>query len=178
MTGTVHPNVAQPVSSVDRDDLLLLVARQQGPMFRVAYGICGDPHLAEEAVADAFARSWPALERGTVEDPRAYLRRAVVNVLNGRFRRLAVERRARQRRHGDARGPSDAAGEIAARDVVLRALRRLPERQRAVVVLRYYEGLSEAEVAAELGIPLGSVKSAGARAGARLRVLLEEDRHD
>lgn len=155
-----------------------LIDAHQARLFRVALAICGDPHTAEEAVADAVARCWPALSRSGVDDPGAYLRRTVVNVLHGRFRRLAVERRARERRNGDGRGDLDAAVDMAARDAVLRALRELPERQRAVVVLRFYEGLSEAEIATELGMPAGTVKSTAARASARLRVLLEEDRHD
>lgn len=155
-----------------------VIEAQQARLFRIAFAVCGDAYLAEEAVAEAFARSWPALGRGSVDDPGAYLRRTVVNVLHGRFRRLAIERRARERRNADGRGGLDAATDVADRDVVLRALHRLPERQRAVVALRYYEGLSESQIAAELGIPAGTVKSATARATARLRVLLEEDRHD
>lgn len=155
-----------------------LIAAQQARLFRVAYAVCGDADVAEEAVAEAFARAWPKLDTGIVDDPAAYLRRAVLNVLHGRFRRLAVERRARERRNGDGRGAHDAVTGVADRDVVLRALRALPERQRAVMALRFYEGLSEAQVAAELRMPVGTVKSTTARATARLRELLEEDRHD
>ena len=169
--------VADTAVAVD-SALHRLIAAEQAPLFRIALAVCGDRHLAEEALAEAFARSWPALRAGSVDNPHAYLRRAVLNVLQGRFRRLAVERRARDRRDADGRGELDTASGVADRDVVLTALRRLPERQRAVVVLRYYEGLSEAEIAAELRIPAGTVKSTTARASARLRELLEEDRHD
>src|SRR5687767_3188571 len=155
-----------------------LIAAQQARLFRIAFAVCGDADIAEEAVAEAFARAWPRLESGIVEDPGAYLRRAALNVLHGRFRRLAIERRARERRNGDGRGAHDVATGVAERPIVLRALSALPERQRAVVALRFYEGLSEAEIAAELRIPLGTVKSTPARATARLRELLEESRHD
>jgi RNA polymerase sigma-70 factor (sigma-E family) len=157
-------------------DLGALVGRQQARLFRVAVCVCGDPYLAEEAVAEAIARSWPALRRGGVDDPAAYLRRAVLNVLQGRFRRAALERRARERRQHQEH-EHDQADAVAERDAVLRALAQLPERQRAVVVLRYYEGLSEGETAKAMGVPVGTVKSTNARATARLRVLLEGDRH-
>jgi RNA polymerase sigma factor (sigma-70 family) len=150
----------------------------QTRLFRIAFSVCGDAHLAEEAVAEAFARSWPALRRGQVQDPGAYVRRAVLNVLKGRFRRLALERRVQERRSGEGRGPADPVTGLADRDAVLRALWSLPERQRAVVALRFYEGLTEEEVAREMRVPLGTVKSTGSRAMARLRVLLEEERHD
>lgn len=178
MNHVAVPALVVEASDVDDAALGRLIASEQAPLFRVAVAVCGDAHLAEEALAEAFARCWPALRKGVVDNPHAYLRRAVLNVLQGRFRRLAVERRARDRRHADGRGGLDAASGIADRDVVLGALRRLPERQRAVVALRYYEGLSESEIAAELRIPAGTVKSATARATARLRELLEEDRHD
>jgi RNA polymerase sigma-70 factor (sigma-E family) len=157
-------------------DLGALVGGQQARLFRVAVCVCGDRHLAEEAVAEAIARSWPALRRGAVDDPAAYLRRAVLNVLQGRFRRAALERRARERRQHEEH-EHDQADALAERDAVFRALAHLPERQRTVIVLRYYEGLSEGETANAMGVPVGTVKSMNARAAARLRVLLEGDRN-
>ena len=157
-------------------ELGALVSSQQARLFRVAVCVCGDQYLAEEAVAEAIARSWPALRRGTVDDPAAYLRRAVLNVLHGRFRRAVLERRVRERRQRQPQ-EHDRADELADRDAVFRALLQLSERQRAVVVLRYYEGLSEAEIAESIGVPIGTVKSTSARAMTRLRVLLEGDRH-
>lgn len=178
MRDMTAPRPLTDVSEAGDRSLARLLESEQAVLFRIAVAVCGDPHLAEEALAEAFARCWPALQRGAVENLHAYLRRAVLNVLQARFRRLAVERRARQRRDANGRGPLDAANGVADRDLVLGALRRLPERQRAVVVLRYYEGLSEAEIAAELRMPAGTVKSTAARAAARLRELLEDDRHD
>src|SRR2546423_3711691 len=155
-----------------------LVASQQVRLFRLAVCICGDRDLAEEAVAEAFARAWPALQRGTVNEPAAYLRRAVINVLQGRFRRAALERRVRERRQRvDDTAHRDQSQAVVERDAVLGALQQLPIRQRQVMVLRYYEGLSEAEVADVLHMPAGTVKSTASRAAARLRVLLEGN-HD
>lgn len=157
----------------EQHDAAAVVAGLRARLFRVAVGVCGDLDLAEEAVADAIARSWPRLQTGGIEDPAAYLRRAVLNSLHGRFRRLALERRARARRDGDGRGGADEIGTVSDRDEIVTALARLPERQRVMVVLRFYEDLSESQIASTMGIPAGTVKSNMSRAMARMRVLLE-----
>lgn len=144
-------------------------------LFRIAVGVCGDPDLAEEAVADAVARSWPKLRLGKVDDHAAYLRRAVLNSLSGRFRRLGLERKVRSRHHGDDRGRTDRIAAVADRAEILAALTHLPERQRTVVVLRFYEHLSTTQIAEAMGVPVGTVKSTASRAMARLRELLEEE---
>lgn len=157
----------------ESDDAAIAVAQMRDRLFRVAMAVCGDRDMAEEAVADAIARSWHRLRTGRVDDPAAYLRRAVINSLTGRFRRLGLEREVRDRRHGDDRGRHDRIDGVADRALVLDALEQLPRRQRIVVTLRFYEGLSNPQIASAMGVPVGTVKSAMSRAMERLRPLLE-----
>ena len=124
-------------------------------------------------VAEAFAKVLPQWRRGRVYEPYAYLRRAVVNVATTRGRRRVLETREERRRSGSGRGAGRLDEVVAERDVV-QALRCLPVRQRAVLVLRYYDDLPEREVADLLGLSVGTVKSHTARGLERLRVELEE----
>src|SRR5205807_5458807 len=94
-----------------------------------------------------------------------YVRRTATNLWKNRLRRLALERRHRP----DAAEASVSLPPIEERDAVMAALRRLPIRQQACLVLRYYEDRSEKDTAAALGCSVGTVKSTTSRALARLR---------
>ena len=124
-----------------------LFAQHYAPALRLAALLEGDPTRAEDAVCDAFARVYGRLRRGGVDDVAPYLRQAVVNAVRGGWRRRQVERRHAGTLFADptTSEPFDAA--VVERDAVWRALRQLPPGQRRVVVLRYFEDLSEAEVA-------------------------------
>lgn len=139
---------------------------------RLAWVLTGDPHQAEDAVAEAFAKVWPRWERGRIDDIGPYLRRAVVNEVRSKGRRKVIEHREAERRRGDERGVHLVADAVADHDEVWNALGRLPERQRHVIVLRYYEDLSEADIARVLQVSSGTVKSQAARGMARLRQLI------
>lgn len=129
----------------------------------------GEREFAEDAVANAFLATFARWSQGAVLDPGPYLRRSVVNQVAGGFRRRAVERR-HVARHSAPRDVVDGQeGAVDDRAVLWKALRALPPRQRAAVVLRYYGDLSEAEVADVLGISVGTVKSQTARGLAKLR---------
>jgi RNA polymerase sigma factor (sigma-70 family) len=148
-------------------------------MFRLAMLICGDRTRSEDAVAEVFAKVLPRWRAGAILlQPRQYLRRALVNELTGGFRRQALERRAAAKQWGDDRGRQPIEAEITEHDRMSEALSRLPAVQRAVLVLRYYADLSEAEIAVLLEVPQGTVKSRASRAMARLRELLDEERVD
>jgi RNA polymerase sigma-70 factor (sigma-E family) len=140
---------------------------------RLAWLLTGDPHLAEDVVADAFAKVWIQWEKGRVHDAGPYLRKAVVNNVRSRGRRRGLELREAGKRSGDDRGIRLHDDSVAERDAVWQALQHLPERQRQAVVLRYYEDLPEAEVAEILGVRVGTVKSQVSRGLDRLRELLE-----
>jgi RNA polymerase sigma-70 factor (sigma-E family) len=141
-------------------------------LVRTAYAVSGDRGVAEDAVQTAFAkayRSWRRISR--VAAPEAYLRRMVVNeVLND-------HRKARRRHEISSAEPperaSDDSGDPMAGDEMWRAIATLPPRQRAVLVLRYYEDLSEQQIADALGCRPGTVKSQASAALATLRSRLD-----
>ena len=132
-----------------------------------AYLLTRDHSLADDLLQTALAKAWPAWGRIT-GDPEAYVRKILVNTYASWWRRRwrgEVPTEVLPEIH-DA--PREA--DLGERDEMWTALGRLPRRQRAAVVLRYYEGLSEAETAAVLGCSLGTVKSQTSRALAKLRV--------
>jgi len=132
---------------------------------------------AEDVAAESVARLLAARRRVQVDNVEAYLRRIIVNLVVGRQRRFATERRLGFR-FATSASSGDAGDQIVGRNTLARALDQLPPRQRAVLVLRYYEDLSEAAVAELLKIPIGTVKSNASRGLEDLRRLLEEDRDD
>lgn len=150
-------------------------------LVRLAVLLVRDVETAEEVVQDAFVAMhgrWRGLR-----DPDkglAYLRQAVVNRARSVLRRRGVAERYAAADRGSAVTAQPGADQhsLAAerRREVLDALRRLPDRQREVIVLRYYLDLSEAEIADTLGISRGAVKSHASRGAAALRTLLEEAR--
>jgi RNA polymerase sigma-70 factor (sigma-E family) len=137
-------------------------------MVRLAYGLTGDQGHAEDVAQTAFARayaSWPRVSRSG--NPDAYLRRIVVNENRNRFRKHRVAERLTDSppEHVSA----DATRAYDERSALFAALQRLGPRQRAVIVLRYWLGLTEAEAAAALNCSVGTVKSQASRALATLR---------
>ncbi len=170
MVSAPEPTEATPPVSFDR-----LVRDEHAGLLRFAYLLCGDHHRAEDAVAEALARTWPRWRAGGIDDGKAYVRRAIVNELRGRARRAGV-----RRRHDDTHVVEPPARRLdhdaVERDVVHDALLQLPLRQRAAVVLRFYEDRSEQQTADLLGVSPGTVKTHVHRALEQLRTLLEEDR--
>jgi RNA polymerase sigma-70 factor (sigma-E family) len=163
----------------DRDDpatwdaataVTALYSAHWRPLVRLAALLTGDASVAEEIVQDAFValyRRW-----GKLGDPAAalgYVRVAVVNGSRSRVRHRIVEERNRQPAAPDPAGPEEVAVRASEDARVLAALRTLPPRQQEVLVLRYYGDLSEAEIAATIGISRGSVKRHAFRGMAGLR---------
>jgi RNA polymerase sigma-70 factor (sigma-E family) len=141
-------------------------------MVRLAYALTGDQGHAEDVAQAAFARayaSWPKVRR--TGNPEAYVRRIVINENRNRFRKQRVTERLTDAppEPGPGPGSADATSQYDERSALMAALRRLGPRQRAVVVLRYWLGLTEAEAAAELNCSVGTVKSQASRALATLR---------
>ena len=134
---------------VDRPDLDTLIRDHHLRLVRLAYVCCGDAAAAEDIVADAYARAWPRLSAGRVDEPLAYLRRAVLNTATSWRRHRSVVRREAERRRPNP-GPDSAADLIGERDELIEAIRRLPASQIQVIALRYLEDLSEAETARQL----------------------------
>lgn len=154
------------------DGFAAIYACHRDRAVRLAYLLLGDHHQAEDVVAEVFAKVYTRWRAGEVRDAGAYLRRAVVNEARSGLRRRYLERAASGRRHGDDRGIQLVDEATADRSQLWQALRRLPDAHRHVVVLRYFEDLSEAETAEVLGCSTGTVKSRTARALARLQELV------
>ena len=149
------------------DDYAHAYSAMSRRLVRVASLIVGDQDAAADAVAEAFAKVYPKWRAGKVDDLAAYLHRAVVNEA------LSITKRRRDVRSVEL-NVADHADHVADHRVVLLALQQLKPKPRAMLVLRYFVGLSEAETAATLGVPIGTVKSAVARALAQLRPLLAD----
>ncbi len=133
-----------------------------------AYLLCGDYHLAEDLAQTALARTYSRWSSVRREDAAAYAQRVLVNLNIDRMRR----RRPSEVGELSSDRPSRGAGPQELneqRDEVLRLLDQLTTRERQVVVLRHYFDLSEADAAHELGISVGTIKSALARALTKLR---------
>ncbi|WP_431955278.1 SigE family RNA polymerase sigma factor [Actinacidiphila sp. bgisy167] len=146
----------------------------KGPaLLRTARSLTADPCDAEDLLQTALAKTYLAWDR--IDDHRAldgYVRRTLVNTRTSQWRRRRIEEYATaelpEPHSGAAAGPDEAERQ-AQRDALLRAIGRLPARQRAMVVLRYYEDMSEVQTAEALGVSVGTVKSAVSRALGRLR---------
>ncbi|SCL15211.1 RNA polymerase sigma-70 factor, sigma-E family [Micromonospora rhizosphaerae] len=133
---------------------------------RTAYLLCGDWHRAEDLVQTALARVVVAARRGTIDSLDAYARTVLARVYLDDRRRLPWWR---ERSLAEAAEQPEATSDHALSLTVLGALRALPPRQRAAVVLRYWEDRSTEETAEVLGVTTGTVKSQCAKALATLR---------
>jgi RNA polymerase sigma-70 factor (sigma-E family) len=149
ITGIEPDGVTIELVSIDVEFALFFEAARR-PMLRTAYLLTGSKSQAEEAVQDCFVR---VFERWTrIDDPGAYMYRAVVNRCASWHRHRAVVRRTQSAVATDESYKDQP-------DEFLDVLDSLPPRRRAVVVLRFYEGLDTAEIARTLGISTGTVKS-------------------
>ncbi len=161
----------------DEDDFTDFVAASSGRLLRTAYLITGDEQAAQDLLQTALERTyrrWGRVRRS--ELPEAYVRRMIVNAATDAWR---SGRRHRIVRLDEAYGgaqPDRAVDGVLAREALLAGVRALPAGQRAVLVLRYFDDLTEAETARVLGCSVGTVKSQHARAIARLRQLLPDGR--
>jgi len=167
-------------AATDTGRLGELYLRHANDAVRLGYLLTGDRALAEDLVQDAFVRMAGRLRH--LRDPGAfepYLRRTVVNLSKSHFRRANVER-AYVSRAGGALDPSaqaPAGPALEDRDALWRAMDRLSSRQRAALVLRFYEDLSERETADVLRCRPGTVKSLVSRGLETLRTEIRgEDR--
>jgi RNA polymerase sigma-70 factor (sigma-E family) len=140
---------------------------------RLAYLLSRNHADAEDAVARAYAKIYRRWRSGRIERPLAYLRRAVANEVTSGFRRQGTQDRLAVAQRGDDRGALALENAVVDRDEVWHALSRLPARQRTVMVLRFYEQLSEREIAEVMGVTNGTVKSTASRALDNLRRILD-----
>lgn len=163
-----------PVADTIDDEFRDFVSARSSALLRTAYLLAGDWATAEDLLQTALTKTYLAWRRlGQIEAVEPYARRVLVNTATSWWRR---------RWHGER--PTEVLPERAApdeieaqleRDALWRHVRELPTRQRAVLVLRYYEDMSEAQTAAMLNISPGTVKSQTSRALHALRQRLEAE---
>jgi len=170
--------VTEGVTRVSVDERLAFedfVRGRSTALLRTAYLLTGDRRDAEDLLQTALERTsrrWSSI----TESPDAYVRRVMANTVTSWWRRKrAVEVPLFD---DQVASQSDAIGAIAVRDALVRGLLALPSRQRAVLVLRYFDEMSEAETAAAMHCSVGTVKSQASRGLARLRELVEDPDSD
>lgn len=159
------------MNTADEREFEALVRTHGTMLVRLAVALTADPGISEEVVQSALERVFVRWHR--LNDPLAYARQVVVNLCRDRGRGAS-----RHERVGlppaDPAAP-DAIGGRDDRDELVRAVRGLPYRQRAVVVLRFWHDMTEQQAADALGIGVGAVKSQTSRALRRLRQLLDTE---
>jgi len=177
MTKRASPSrEASATQDVALDHLLdELLRRRYVTAVRVAHLLLGNVAAAEDVVQEAFARVYVRL--GSMADPGeadGYLITVVINLARRTLRRASLARAAQAVRLGEGGGHAPGGEEPADRQVVVAALRQVSRRQRECLVLRYFLSFTEAEIAAELGISAGSVKTHTARGLEAMARLLGE----
>lgn len=157
-------------------ELERFLAERGGRLMRIALALTGNRQDAEDLLQTALERllrSWRRVDL----DPESYLRRTLYNLAADGWRRGGSLRRKFALLHaGAAPVTASAEADVDVRDALVRMLRQLPPRQRAVIVLRYWEQCTEAETAELLGCSTGTVKSAASRGLQRLRELADPAR--
>jgi RNA polymerase sigma-70 factor (sigma-E family) len=158
----------------DRREFEAFVAASSDRLVRTAYLLTGDAGHAEDVVQSALlrtARRW----RSARQSPEGYARTVVANLAKDRWRALGRRPAEAPLEHDVPLADHDG---LLDRDALMRAARSLPQGQRAVLVLRYFDDLSVEETAAALGVTAGTVKSQTSRALAGLRAALTKENAD
>lgn len=148
-------------------DLAALVRDRYSALLARAFLLTGSRSDAQDLVQETLARCCLAWRRGAADDPDAYALRVMINL----SKTMWYRRRAREsaERLLPRESAVDETAQLDLKDAVWKALATLPIRQRLTLVLRYYEDMSETQVAAALGVSVGTVRSQTARALQRLR---------
>lgn len=155
------------------DDFEEYVTQRGAALLRFAFVLCGDRHLAEDLVQEVLARIHRRWHRmAHVAQPDAYLRAAIVRQFLSWRRRRSSSELALAELPEPPGGDPDAAARYAARDEMWRLLSRLPRRQRAVLVLRYYEDMADEDIATTLDCRVTTVRVHAHRGLTELRKLL------
>jgi RNA polymerase sigma-70 factor (sigma-E family) len=173
VAGRVTRDELASAGAGDAEEFDAFVAGSGSRLLHTAYLLTGDRAAAEDLVQDVLVRAWSRWSRvSAADEPRAYVRRMLVNASVSRWRGL----RSRRAERLVAEPPDRPGTDEDPRDDQMWALvATLPPRQRAVVVLSYYEDLSDGQVAEALGCSTGTVKSQRAKALRSLRARIEEE---
>ncbi|WP_371934864.1 SigE family RNA polymerase sigma factor [Streptomyces sp. KL118A] len=169
--GTGPTRATGPAARPSYPSFASYVRARQPVLLRTARSLTANPSDAEDLLQTALTKTYVAWDR--IEDHRAldgYVRRALLNTRTSQWRKRKVDEFACDELPEPEVTPAgDPAEQQVLRDAMWRAIMKLPARQRAMVVLRYYEDLSEAQTAEVLGVSIGTVKSAVSRALGKLR---------
>ena len=159
----VTPGTTRATSAAREDDFDAFVRARSDALYRTAVLLCGDRHLAEDLVQTALAQAWRHWDRVTTSH-EGFVRRTLVNTYLSWWRRKWTGERPTEHipEHASSATDTDQGMDLWV------AVQRLPRRQRAVVVLRYYEDLPDQEIATILGCANGTVRSQAHRALAAL----------
>jgi RNA polymerase sigma-70 factor (sigma-E family) len=149
------------------------VTSRYADLLRTAYLLGGGRHAAEDLLQNALLKTMRRWSR--IEDPDGYLYRTMANLVISAWRRPAYWRERLTAAVPDRAASDDTADRVSNRAQLLDALASLPPRMRAVLVLRYWEDMSEADTADLLECSVGSVKSQASRGLARMRSVLRPD---
>ncbi len=153
----------------DRADYDEFVAARSRHLLRIAFILTRNVASAEDLVQDALVKAWFAWPR-IESNPEAYVRRVLFRTFISNLRRRSTQETTVEVLPEDGQLTTDVAVSVATRLALWEALGRLPRKQRALVVLRYFEDLTEVQTADLLGVSVGTVKSQTSRALARLRI--------
>lgn len=162
-------DIARTLPVIDDHDFREFVRERSRALLRAAYQLTGNRADAEDLVQSVLAKTYLAWDR--IEDRAAldgYVRRAMVNTHISWWRRRRVEEFPTDEVPDQAVADHSVGSDM--QESLRRAIARLPQRMRDAVMLRYYEDMTEAEVAEVLGVSLGTVKSTVSRAVAKLRI--------
>src|SRR5262245_24902338 len=151
-----------------------IYVRNAAGALRLAYFLTGDRELAEDLTQEAFVRVAGRFRHlHEPDDLPAYLRRTIVNLFTSQLRRKCLERAWLRRQ--TVPEPATESVDVETRDDLWQAMNALPRRQRAALVLRYYEDLSEEEASRVLGCSVGALNQLVVRAKAALRERVREE---
>lgn len=154
-------------------DFTDFVTHRAPALLRTAYLLCGDRGAAEDLLQDVLSRAYPKWRR--IQDkPEPYVRAALVNAAANRWRTRSRRVHEVPLDHAPPKAGPGHEQQVVEQDRVVAALRELPPKMRAAIVLRYFDDMSEAEIAKAMRCSTGTVKSQTSRGLARLRELLEE----
>lgn len=153
------------------DEFVEFAQASSSRLLHAAYLLTGDRHQAEDAAQAALVRTYAAWSRVRRKDAYAYARTVLTNLITDQWRRPLREYATES--VPDRPAPRDMADDIARRQWLIDALDVLSARERAVIVLRHFFDVAESEVARELNLSLGTIKSLNSRGLAKLRVSVE-----
>jgi RNA polymerase sigma-70 factor (sigma-E family) len=146
------------------------VVARAAPLLAMARGLTRSPADAEDLVQDVLARAllkWDVVRKA--DDPSAYVNRMLINAATSFWRSAKSRELVTANEDLPVQATGDRTGTVVERDALLGALRELPPRHRAVLVLRYYEGMPDQEIAQLLGMAQATVRSSAARGLSALR---------